>query len=61
MTLRRDLEGRSRPAPHSEAKAALLVADILSGKPTEYWSQTGRERVERELAEADSPLSASTP
>ena len=51
MTLRTDLEALVADWPHTEAKAALRVADILAGKPADYWSQTGRERVERELAE----------
>ena len=37
--------------PFKEARAALRMADVLAGKPADYWSRTGRERVERELAE----------
>lgn len=51
MTLRSDLEALVAKWPHTEAKAALRVADILAGKPADYWVTAGRVRVERELAE----------
>ena len=55
MTLRTDLEALVASWPYTEAKAALRVADILAGKPADYWTQAGRERVERELAEDGLP------
>ena len=51
MTIRTDLEALVADWPFSEAKAALRIAEVLAGKPADYWSRGGRERVERELAE----------
>ena len=56
MTLRTDLEALVASWPYSEAKAALRVADVLAGKPAEYWTQAGHERVDANSRRTDSRL-----
>jgi len=55
MTLRTNLEALVATWPYPEAKAALRVADITSGRDDTYWRSRGRERVERELTEDGLP------